>query len=71
MQRFLQFRLDGRSLLLLDVLLAQLMLLGLTGCARLAMVVLWGMRCTCFLSVMPLLLCILGTQACSHLYRQH
>ena len=48
-------------LLLLVVLLAQLMLLGLTGCAWLAMVVLWGMRCTWVLSVMPLLLCILGT----------
>ena len=33
-------------LLLLVVLLALLMLLGLTGCAWLAIVVLWGMRCT-------------------------
>ena len=50
-------------LLLLVVVL--LMLIGLTGCAWLAIVVLWGMRGTWFLSVLPLLLYSLGTQACS------
>jgi len=52
-------------LLLLVVWLVLLMLTGLTGCAWLAIVVLWGLRCTWFLSVLPLLLYGLGTQACS------
>ncbi|DBA96107.1 TPA: hypothetical protein ACH3X1_001601 [Trebouxia sp. C0004] len=52
-------------LLLLVVLLALLTFLGLTGCAWLAIGVLWGMRCTWFLSILPLLLCGLDTQACS------
>jgi hypothetical protein len=52
-------------LLLLVDLLALLMLIGLTGCAWLAIVVLWGMRSTWFLNVLPLLLCGLGMQACS------
>ncbi len=52
-------------LLLLVVWLVLLMLLGLTGSAWLATVVLWGMRCTWFSSVLPLLLYGLGMQACS------
>ncbi len=52
-------------LLLLVVWLVLLMLLGLTGSAWLAIVVLWGMRCTWFSSVLPLLLYGLGMQACS------
>ncbi len=52
-------------LLLLVVWLVLLMLLGLTGSAWLAIVVLWGMRCTWFPSVLPLLLYGLGMQACS------
>ncbi len=52
-------------LLLLVVWLVLLMLTGLTGCAWLAIVVLWGMRCTWFLSVLPLLLYGLGMRACS------
>jgi len=51
--------------LLLVVWLVLLMLTGLTGCAWLAIVVLWGMRCTWFLSVLPFFLYGLGTQACS------
>ena len=52
-------------LLLLVVLLVLLMLTGLTGCACLAIMVLWGMKSTWFSNVLPLLLCVLGMQACS------
>ena len=47
------------------LLLALLMLTGLTGCACLAIVVLWGMKSTWFSNVLPLLLCVLGMQACA------
>ena len=52
-------------ILLLVVLLALLMLIGLTECAWLAIVVLWGMRSMWSLNVLHLLLCGLGVQACS------
>ena len=58
----------GACMLLLVVWLVLLMLLGLTGCAWLAIVLLWGIRCTWVLSVLPVLLYGLGMQlqACSH-----
>ena len=63
---FCSLGLDAMAcLLLLVVLLALLMLTGLTECAWLATVVLRGMRSTWFLNVLPLLLCGLGRQACS------
>ena len=71
MQRFLQFRLGCHSSpvaagrLAAKLWLVLLMLTGLTGCAWLAIVVLWGLRCTWFLSVLPLLLYGLGMRACS------
>ena len=52
-------------ILLLVVLQALLMLIGLTECAWLAIVVLWGMRSMWSLNVLHLLLCGLGVQACS------
>ena len=50
-------------LLLLVVLLVQLMLTGLRGCACFATVVLWGMRGILSLIVLPLLPCSDNTQA--------
>lgn len=52
-------------LLLLAVWLVMVMLIGSTGLAHVATVVLLGMRCTLCLSVLPLLICSSGMLAFS------
>jgi len=66
MQRFLQFRLQCHGLhIAAGCFAGAAHVIGLTECAWLAVVVLWGLRSTWFLNVLAMLLCGFGMQACS------